>query len=272
MKFRIVDLFNTKYFYVTTGKDLNHVLNAVCVLRKDSSIDFFAANEKIAQLFSCAKAGTPIEFDLAEARITSDVAVTIQLYAQKGLTFIDTNLPWRNIIFEEGRERLKLAQELTDLVPFPVYDFKTSAQEFIQSLSKNVMYTVSTSNIDVDVPLAILTTIYRPSVKLHIDNVLQPMFNLLADFITPYTLEQYDEFYVLEPEGLSIWRKGNPLHIQRLGYCSLEDALTTAIIVPTAFGRDRLNNDLVFREIANNCIMRLNNLKMSQAVQLSDII
>lgn len=272
MRFKLVDLFETKYFYVTTGKDLTYALSTCEKLRTDANVPYNAGNAELEKLYSCVKNGAPVEFDLAGAKITSDVTTILRLYMYRGFTFVDSEWEWRDKLFAEGRERIALKDSLKDVVPLPPFDLNTLANEYVSNLSKDVIYEVPVGQDEIYIPLCVLICIYRPSVRLLLDNVFNQVFKFVSKHLTEKDLDTWSEFYVIEPEGVSIWKRGDKLHIQRLGYCELEDALTVADFVPTVFGSERLANDVIFREVAKDCISRLNHYKMSKPVNLSDII
>lgn len=274
MQFKLVDIFNTKYFYVTTGKDLHYMLSTCVALRSDANHVHNVGNEALGRVYNAFKSGAPVEFDLAEARLTSDVTTMINMFARQGIVFVDTNAPWRNNILTENRKRLELEFSYKDAVQLPAFDSRLSAVDYIQSLSKDIVYRVPPNNLQVTIPLVTMIIIYRPSIQLIINDVASSLFKYVGDFFTEATLEEYNEFYISEPEGVSIWSKGTPLYIQRIRKkeCTFSEALTVADIVPTVFGKERLNKDKTFRAIASDCNTRLNYIRSQQPVKLSDVL
>lgn len=274
MRVRIVDVFNTKYFYVTTGKDLSYMLNTCVALRSNPEHPHNVGNPELGKIYEAFKKGEPVEFDLAEARITSDVTTTINMFTRQGIVFVDSAATWRDEILKENRRRLELAKQLTDAVDLPKFNPGEDAVAYIQSLSKDVTYVVPPTNLKLTLPLVTMIIIYRPSIKLVIDSIASELFSYVGDFFTEATLDGFDEFYVSTPEGVTLWKKGTPLYIQRIRKkeCSISEALTVADFVPAVFGVERLNKERTFRTIASDCNNRLNFLKAQQPVKLSDVL
>lgn len=272
MRFKLTELFNTKYFYVTTGRDLTYMLNTCLALRANSNLVYNVGSDALKQVYECFKSGAPVEFDLAEARITSDVCISLNEYAKQGIKFVDTASEWRDKLLRDNESRI--AVDLSKAVPLPTYTAGMNAVDYIASLSKDVTYLVEPTNLEIQVPLLTLILIYRPSIKLVLNTVADDVFRYVSDFFTIDDLKQYDEFYVSEPEGVFIWKKGEPLYIQRIRdkVCSFEDAQTVADFVPTVFGKERLNNNPTFRLIAGDCNARLNHYRAALPVALSDVL
>lgn len=274
MRFKIVDVFKTKYFYVTTGRDLNYMLNTCVALRSNPTFQYNAGSPELDEVYSAVKSGAPVEFDLADARITSDVTTTINMFARQGVVFVDSSAPWRDSILAENRRRLSLESQYKDAIELPKLSMYDSAIDYIQALSKDEVYLVPPNDLNITIPLVTLITIFRPSVKLLIDNIAGELFKYVGEFFTEANLEEYNEFYISTPEGVSTWKRGTPLYVQRIHNkeCDLSEALTVADVVPTVFGKERLNQDRIFRLIASDSNNRLNYLKSKQPVKLSDVL
>ena len=272
MRFKITELFGTKYFYVTTGKDLTYMLNVCLGLRKDSNMEYNIGSDALRQVYDCFKSGAPVEFDLAEARLTSDVCATLNEYMRQGIRFVDSHAEWRDNLLKDNEARLQI--DLSKAVPLPTYTADMNAVTYLQNLSSECTYIVGTGNLDLYKPLVTIIIMFRPSVKLVLNEIAGDIFKYVSDFFTPDDLKRYDEFYVSEPEGVFVWKRGEPLYIQRIHdkKCTFEEAQTVADFVPTVFGKERLNMDPTFRIIAGDCNAKLNCCRANIPIALSDVL
>lgn len=272
MRVKLTELYNTKYFYVTTGKDLTYMLSTCLQLMQDPNIQYNIGNEKLGVVYNCFKTGADIEFDLAGTHITSDVTPTILSFSERGIKFVDTENKWRDEILAENRRRFEQRASIQNEVLLPPLPMEQPAVEYVQELSKDVIYRVPPQNQEITLPLVVLICIYRPSIQLHLDDVALPLMRYVAKNLTLNDLSNYDEFYMATPEGISVVKAGQDIYVQQLGYVDMEKASTVADFVPTEFGRVRLNEDAVFRTIATSCVRVLNRYRESRPVKLSEIL
>lgn len=272
MRVKLTDLYDTKYFYVSFKNDLTYLFDNVLKLSRGENINPNVGNDKIGEVYNCARVGTPLEFDIADAHFTSDCTSYLVTYAKKGIVFVDSSNYWRNKILETNRERVAEAVQYADEIPLPAFKVDDSAPDYIQALSKDVVYRISPNNQDVVLPLTTLIIIYRPSIKLHIDDVAIPLFRYVARFITPAEAKRFGEYYMVTAEGISVVEKADKIYVQQLGTVDFETASTVADFVPTDFGKVRLTNDPLFRVIAQQCLNVLNEYKSRKPLRLQDVL
>lgn len=274
MVVKLKELYNTKYFYITLGKDLTYLFSTCSQLRRDPSQEVNAGNDQIKQVYDCFRASAPVSFDLADCKFTSDVT-RILMTAQRDyqLDFIDTKDTWRNDIFKENKNRFLTRESLqSTTVELPELRQDEKALDFIRSLSKDVTYSVPVTYVsDIWVQLCTLISIFRPSIKLYLNDREAILLNFVAARLTLNDLEPYHEFYMVTEQGVQIVDTNNPLYVQGIGECDLSEAMAVANFVPTDFGRVVLKDVLVFRTIANECINTLNHYKNTRPVFLSEL-
>lgn len=274
MVVKLSELYNTKFFYITMGKDLTYLFSSCNSLRKDPSLKLNAGNKVIDDVFSCFRVGAPVTFDLAGCKFTSDTVYTL-LTAQRDykLDLIDSQDAWRNDILMVNRERFeKYGDGVQNTVELPILTQDAMALEFIQSLQKGVLYSVPvTYDKEIWIQLCVLIQIYRPSIQLFLNGREATLLEFVASRLTPFDLQQWSEFYMITKQGVMVVDASKPFYVQRLGYVDLEQAQSVASFVPTAFGKESLKNVMVFRTIANECIRALNKYKNKRSVTLAEL-
>ena len=274
MTVKLTDLYSTKYFYITTGKDLTYLFATCDLIRKDPKKEVNAGNKQIEDVFNCFRVGAPVVFDLADGRYTSDIS-HILLAAQReyGFELIDSVNPWRNAILMENKRRFELYKDgVQNTVELPVLRQDEKALDFIKNLQKGVLYRVPvTYPEDIWLQLCVLISIYRPSIQMYLSEREAKFLEFVASRLTLSDLEQYTEFYMVTKQGVQIVDASKPFYVQRLGYCNLEQAQSVASFVPTDFGRVVLKDVLAFRTIANECVRTLNKYKNTRSITLREL-
>lgn len=269
MRVKICDVYNTKYFYITMGKDLNYMWNTCVALRENPEHPYNIGNATLGTIYECFKKGQSVEFDLADARITSDVVPIVMTALRKGIVMCDTLNPDRDVILKTNMERVNLS---VTTVPMPEFTVQSSPVDYIKSLEKDCVYLPPVTNPEVYVPLVVMITILRPSVKFCLDNIGDKVLRFVAERLTIPTLKKYPEHYAITPEGIQVVNITNGVYDQRLGeVVDIETASTSAYFVPTEFGSVRLFDDPIFAEIFMECAKLINQYKATKKLVLSDI-
>ena len=268
MRVKICDVYNTKYFYVTMGRDLSYMWNTCLTLRSSPNADYNVGNAQLGTIYDCFKTGAPVEFDLAGARLTSDVTRIVIDFIRRGIVMCDTESSWRDNILKENYKRLHT--ELTT-VPLPTYTWDMSAKDYIQSLQTDVIYQPPSVNPEVYIPLLVMITMTRPKVQICLNSVGIALFNFVANKLPYDVLSKYSEYYMITREGIQIVNKDN-IYVQNLGKVTLDEALTSANFIPTIFGNERLNNDPDFKGIFMECLKMVNRYRSTRKPLLSDIL
>lgn len=267
MQFKLTEVYNTRYFYKTTYKDLNYLFNSCLEIANGSTYAFHAGSKTIADIFDCFRNGTFVEFDFDGAALTSDVTCTLPSYITKGLHFIDSKNSLRSSIFKENERRLSI--DKSDYTVMPPFTVDMNVNSYITEMRKDATYTIPLVDSNVYIPLAIMTTMVRPSIKFSLDNKGIDLLTFMANRLTPAILEKYDEFYQVTPEGILITSISD-INVQRKGKVSLTDALTEANFVPTVFGTKRIFEDPDFRPIFVDCNRILTRYRKTRKSKLSD--
>ena len=271
MQFKLVDLYNTKYFYVTYRADLVYLFNTCIELRKDRNFNYNIGNEKLGQVYDAVKSGAPVQFDLAGAKITSDVLPKIREYSERGIEFIDTKDSWRNNILKINRERMAI--DTSGFVELPKYDPKTNVKDYIVNLSKDTTYKLPLGDSDIYVPLTIMILMVRPAIKINLNAYGYDLFNYVGSKLTLEDLRKYKEFYLTTSEGIQVvdFSTGK-IPVQKVGECSIEEALTFGTLVPTVFGKERLVEDKDWEFIFKDCLNMLNRYRTTRKQTIAEIL
>lgn len=268
MRVKICDIYNTKYFYVTMGRDLSYMWNTCLALQKDSKAVHNVGNPLLGTIYECFKTGAPVEFDLAGARITSDVTYIILNFLNQGIVMCDSESKWRDTILKENMRRFAIHLET---VPLPTYNLNNSVKEYIQNLQTDVIYQPPVTELEVYLPLLTMITILRPNVTICLNNIGISFMNYVATKVPFEVLERYDELFMVTPEGIQRVHKDN-IYVQNLGKVSLFEAMSVANFVPAVFGSERLFTDPAFREIFNSCLATINRYRSTRKPLISDIL
>ena len=276
MTVKLTELYNTKFFYITTGKDLTYLFTTCASLRANPELKVNAGNNLMEQVFSCFRVGAPVTFDLADGRFTSDVTHII-LTAQRDykMDIIDSVNIWRNDILAENKRRIDAndaAGGYENMTQLPVLKREDKAIDFIKALDKTVAYSVPvTYEKEIWLQLCTLIQIFRPSVTLYLNGREALLLDYVASRLTPFDLKSWNEFYMISDEGVQVVDTRKPIYVQRLGYCDVDQAMAVASFVPTDFGRKVMKDVPVFRAMANECIRALNTYKNQRSVTLAEL-
>lgn len=274
MVVNLVDMYNTKYFYLPFGKDLTYLFTTCNTLRSTPNLEVHAGNEKIAKVFDCFRVGAEVKFDLAGGHYTSDIT-PILLTAQRdyGMLLIDSKERWREKILRENDRRFaEFKNGVQDTTQLPVLSQSEKAVDFIRSLSKDVVYEVPVSYPqEIWLHLITLISIFRPSVQLYLCNRESALLEHVARQLAPSDLDEFDEFYMITKQGIEVVNRSEEIYVQQLGYTDIDGAQSFASFVPTDFGKKQLKDHPAFRVIANASIHELNKYKNARKVTLDEL-
>jgi len=271
VQFKLTELYNTRYFYLTYRTDLTYLFSTFLMLQKDKNAVYNAGNDLLAQVFEAAKSGSFVEFDLANCKLTPDVIPVLNNYAAEGINLIDTKDSCRNEILRINRERYTV--DKSQFVDLPEYNPDILVKDYIVSLSKDVTYNLPSNLSDVYIPLLFMILVVRPSIKINISSHCKDFFNFVGSRLSLADLHNYDEFYLTTPEGTRIvnFSKG-PVVDQRIGVIDLEKALTVGTLVPTVLGREKLLDVPCWKELFQECLNRLTSYRNTRKQTLEDVL
>lgn len=270
MKVKLTELLNTSYVYLTFCKDISFICDAVRTLQTDSQAQPNAFNSAIQRVYDAARIGTPIEFDLADAKLTRDACDTILLQLRNGSVFVDSKDSWRNDLLAENMKRL--STKIDNLTDMPVFTQDMTAPEYIKQLDKNVVYLPPIIDENIYLPLVVLTTIVRPSIQFKIDAMARGIFNYVGSHLTARQLQSYHEFYYVTNEGTRVVDFNRPVYIQGHGYGEIKDALESGYLVPTVFGKEKLTANADFLQIFKDCNAAINKYRNSRKLTLEEVL
>lgn len=271
MRFKIKELYNTKYLYITLNADLVYLFSTCEQLQKDKSYVYNVGNELLGKVYDAVKSGTTVEFDFAGTKISPDVVNTLNLYASKGFVFVDSKDSWRDEIFKTNRERLAI--DTSGFIDLPKYDSSMMIKEYIESLDKTVSYKVPMVDADIYIPLTVLIMLTRPSIKILLDSKAKDLFTFVGERLTVSDLMQYKQFYFTTPEGTQVLDfSSGKAYVQRLGYSDIVTACTIGTLVPIEFGSIKLLSIDCWDNLMKECLGIINRYRGTRKVTLEELL
>jgi len=271
VQFKLVDIYNTRYLYLPFNRDLVYLFDTFLKLQKDSSYVHNVGNAMLGEVYEAAKSGTPVEFDLADAKLTPDISSTINQFQLKGIDFIDSKNAYRNSILLENRKRRGI--DLSEFVVLPEYDTSVNIKDYIASLDKNTKYKMPNNKPNVYIPLVIMIMISRPSITVAFDKHSSELFDFVGSNLSVSDIQRYDEFYLTTLEGTMVVKFENGYtYTEQLGRADFDTVLSTGSLVPTVFGKEKLLNDEAWRSLFSLCLKRLTHYRATRAKTLEEIL
>lgn len=270
MRVKLTELLGTKYLYLTFCNDVRYICESIKSLQKDADFVPNAFNDATAELYQKIKLGTPIELDLAGAKLTSDMCDTILLQQRSGTIFVDSENSWRDAILQENRKRLDTHLENTETMPEFTQEMR--APDYIRNLKKDIIYVPPVIQENVYLPLVVLTTITRPTIQFSIDVMSRGLFNYVGSHLTLRQLKSYHEFFYVTSEGVQIVDFDYPVYVQGFGYGEIADALKFGYLVPTIFGKEKLVSNPDFLQMFKDCNDAIDKYRNSRKQTLEEVL
>lgn len=270
MVFKLTELYNTRYFYKSYYDELNVMFNTIMDLKKDSNTPYFAGSDMQGKIYEAFRLAADVKFDLADAKISSDITGLIRKAARNGIEFIDTKDAYRNTILTVNRERNSI--DKSNFIELPPYDPDSTLKDYIGALSTETVYTVPNSSPEIYIPLSYLILASRPSIRLDLNTEAPKFFRYVYERIPQDIFTKYNEFFFTTPEGTMIvdFNSGY-IDTQRIGRVTMQEAMTVGTLVPTALGKEKLISNPDWRSLSEICLKSLNNYRATKKQFLSDL-
>ncbi len=268
--YKLSELVNTRFLYVTIGLDIKYILNTCEDLKSNPNKVVNAGNALQEDLYKHVSAGYTPVFDLAGCWLTSDITQIIFEWQNKGWMFIDSQDNYRAKILQNNLERIEQSKKET--VTMPIFKLNTSVKDYIANLRTDVTYTYY-ENSDVCKALIIMTAMLRPSVHFAMDNVMSGILDIVSTALPTATLLKYDKFYYHTPEGVEVVEAvDGMLQTQRVGTVPVEQASYGGYLVPTVFGEQVLYKDPGWSTVFKNSLSFLNRAKEMRLKTLREVL
>lgn len=270
--YKIVDLYNTRYFYVTYNVDLIYLFDTIIKLRNDPTASYHAGSKLHEELFKDVIAGKEVVIDLAGAKFTSDTTTTLTRYMREGIKFADTEDTVRNEILEEDVRRMAI--DKTDYVLLPRFTNRTNIQEYLSSLKRDVVYTLPEMHEDLYIPLTILIILLRPTITIDMGHKDRTILSKVANHFTAYELKQYAEFYFISDEGVVELRPdiSGKYSVQQASNLSIDDVLSYGNLVPLIFGKKRLVEEDPWYSLSEECLRIVDGYKLTYQPTIEEVV
>lgn len=266
----ILNLYNTRYLYITYIKDLEHLFRSVQELKANPSAQPHAGSAYMSEIFEAARRGEELKYDFAECKITSDVTEVLGRYSDSGHIFIDSKDPVRNAIFADNYQRYLNAQKPT--MPLPEYDLGDKIVPYIAALDPNVIYTAKVGS-DLDCYLILLATMVRPSLQFVLNSTNDKIIRIVSMLLDSNTRFKYSEFYYATDEGIQVLSAvDGQVHTQRYGLLPVRDAAAKGAMVPTAFGREVLYQQPGWKDVFERVLNIVNQMRASKPKSLLEVL
>lgn len=270
MQFKMKEVYNTRFLYLPYARDLTYLFSTIIRLRENPADECNVANDLLGQIYDAAKNNIPIEFDLADIKLSPDCSIVIDKYSRLGIKFIDTQSINRNIVLQENYKRIEL--DASEYVELPEFTPDMKIKDYITSLDKTVKYCLPVNDYSVYIPLTCLILSLRPSIQVLVQNHEIEFFKFVSSHFTLEDLTDFKEFYFTTTDGTIAARieNGNIL-TQQAGLVSFEDALTYGTLVPFDFGRVRTYDNPAFEVLTKDCISSLNRYRGTKKKHLEEV-
>lgn len=270
MNFKIVELYNTKYFYKTMVLDLNYLFSNIRRLSNGEDFTPNIGNNALGKVYEALRANEDVVLDLAGARLTSDAGQAIVTAQRSGIKFCDSEDSDRDRILRTNVERLAINKEV--FLPMPKFDYHTDIKSYIASLESGKTYTVAGMPEKIMVSLTCLITQIRPSVNLCIDACARSLFKFIATKVSTACLLDDTEFYMITDLGVEETRGDGYVYVQELQKAvPVKEAIQYGIILPKKFGKVPLLNDSNWAPLFKACLSILEEYQNSCPKRLSEL-
>lgn len=266
---KIVNIFGTKYFYLSLRKDMEYFINSIKTLQVDSTKSLHATSKVMETVFAACARGEEIIIDIADARFTPDTSGLLMTMMHLNIRIVDTLAKWRNSLMVENQRRLALAP--TDTIPLPEMTFTTKITDYIASLKTDCTYTNVTLPARINYPLVALISAVRPNINIELHDE-DKFFRYINGKINPTDFDKYDKFYVCSVEGTRIFdfTEGD-IHIQEEGYLNKQQALSVATLVPVDFGTIPVINNPVYSTLVKDAMNRIRSYQNQRPKTLAEL-
>lgn len=266
---KIINIFGTKYFYLSLRKDMEYFINGIKTLQDDPSKPMRATSKVMDSVFKALASGEEITIDIADARFTPDTAGLLMTMMHLNIHIVDTLAKWRNSLMVENQRRLSLAP--TNAIPLPEMTFTTKITDYISSLQTDCVYTNITLPARINYPLVALISAVRPDINIELHDE-DKFFRYINGKINPVDFDKYNKFYVCSVEGTRIFdfAEGD-IHIQDEGYLNKQQAMSVATLVPIDFGSVPVINNPVYSTLVKDAMNRIRSYQNQRPKTLAEL-
>lgn len=288
--YKLLDIYNTKFFYLSYKKDLQYLCSTILNLEKGQVDDPHAGCDLMKNLFDDVKAGRAVSIDCADIVFSADLSSLISYFEGEGIYFIDSADEWRNKLFENNRSNLKYRGYKTMVLPMP--DKDQPLTEYLKYLGSDIPYELPINPSDILWPLIYVISARRPSVKIMMGRFAAEFFEYVSRAFTIKNLEFYsnyeysrknkrtgivvtkkfNEFYFSTKEGIEVINFNDAYitnsmgmvegaaYIQQLGQNgTITDAVSVGRLVPTILGKVPVYDLPIFDKLFTRSVKYIQN-------------
>lgn len=255
MRFKLVELYNTKFFYKTFCTDLNYLFASIKRLwDKEAGYEVNVGNPMLGKVYEAARNSEEIIIDLADARISSDALMCLYSAENNGIKFRDSANKWRDDLFIENERRRATKPET---IPLPEFGHKTDVKEYLSSLSADTTYVTQGQQMHVLIALSCLAFMIRPKVNICVDPIARTLFKYINSKIPTEEILKANDFWMCSDEGV-LHVTGDRVYVQEAQQeLCIKDALQYVILVPYEFGRVPLLKNPAYQGLFRSCLLLL---------------
>lgn len=268
--FKLVDLYDTKYFYKSYVSDILYLCRSLQLIRENKEYQPNVGNEKLGDVYAAALMGESVVLDLADARLTSDACQALLTCQHNGQVFCDSKNEGRDHILKTNCARLNLVSG--GWVQLPKFTFSTDLKEYISSLDSSVTYVAAGMDDKMLIAITCILTIIRPSLKVNVDAIAYKMFQYVATKVSRDELLNDTEFYFVTEYGIEEISDIENIYINFIDtVVPMITALQYGIIIPKKFGEKVLVRNKEWEHLFQSCLSILDDFKESSPKKLSEL-
>lgn len=272
MVFKLYEIYNTKYFYISYASDLAYLVNALNKVKANPEVSIHAPSPLFDTMVNAVRRGEEIVLDVSGARFTPDTEYYITSIIKCGVDVIDSELPWRSKLFAENKKRILLKTPQT--AALPAFTYTSNIKEYIGNLSTEVTYD-RYIGMEKAIAFSLFSLIIctRPTIKVSSRILEEGLFEFVERHLNIVTMEKYHTFLMKSEEGLREVDFGaGPVFIQGLGYVDYVDAVSHVHVIPASFGKNVLLHDQTFASLIHSSFTTLQQYQQLRPKFLHEVL
>lgn len=238
MTAKLSDIYKTQYFYLTYVKDLRYLIDCC---RNGAPEGTHAGSDVMEEIFNAVRRGEQITLDIADCKITSDIAEAFLYVQDQGIDVIDSTNPARNSVLTENKRNRQNKDIPT--VPLPIFDGTVAPVHLANTLNTEDVYDLTfIPGQPAQVWFATICVMGRPQLKYRISNGTDELFRYVGEYVSSEMIADADEFYFSTPLGIQVLKKdeNGMVLTQTHGVVPALEACSYGALVPTCFGKEQL--------------------------------
>ena len=282
--YKLAELIQTEYLYITTCRDLENLVEKAFNMLKGTPPKKMP-NKLQEEYIEATKAfGVLPNIDLAGMHVTFDGAKSIHALACMGrVKFIDTLNPGREAVLEEDIRIYQRPHFVSTRLPDigSARDSK-DIQSYIGSLDSSIVYNIPTTDGTRFYALGMLTLTLRPKIQIVLSGSSGALFlQWVHKYLYPHLCDQFTEFYSVNTFNGINNAIVDIVHMNEHKDIETREKLTMdyykawdifCLVPVNAFTKEALKNDSVFGALFRDVLQILRDYEKSKPVDLMELL